>query len=143
MRVALFPMVLRFVLAVCLAVSGWVHADLYVHGYSQIPVIGPAFLLQASGSFAVAALLLLSNQVVLWVGAAALGAGALIGFALSRTVGVFGFTETGLQPAPQALISLLAEVAVLVLLALPALRPHLVLPWRRPPGASTGASTTG
>jgi hypothetical protein len=34
------------------------------------------------------------------------------------TVGVFGFTEKGLLPAPQALLSLLAETGTLLLLAL-------------------------
>jgi hypothetical protein len=36
---------------------------------------------------------------------------------LSRTVGVFGFIEKGFDPAPQALLSLLTELAVLGLLA--------------------------
>lgn len=57
--------------------------------------------------------------------AIALAAGALIGFAASRTVGIFGFIERGLQPAPQALISVLAEVATLALLAAPLLTAHL------------------
>lgn len=35
----------------------------------------------------------------------------------TRTVGVFGFTERGWQPAPQSLISVLVEVATLILLA--------------------------
>jgi hypothetical protein len=56
---------------------------------------------------------------VLRLGAAALTAGALAGFVLSRTVGILGFVEHGLQPAPQALISVLVEVAALVLLAVP------------------------
>jgi hypothetical protein len=105
--------------SVCLAVSGYIHAELYVHGYRVIPGIGPSFLLQASGSFAVAVLLLVSASIVLRLGAAALAAGALAGFVLSRTVGVFGFVEHGLQPAPQALISVLVEVAVLGLVAVP------------------------
>jgi hypothetical protein len=105
--------------AVCLAASGYLHAELYVHGYRAIPVIGPSFLLQASGSFAVALLLLVGGPAIPRLGAAALAAGALFGFVLSRTVGLFGFVERGLDPAPQALLSLLAEVAVLLLLAVP------------------------
>jgi len=107
--------------AVCLAASGYLHAELYVHGYRAIPVIGPSFLLQASGSFAVAVLLLVGGPVILRLGAAALAAGALFGFVLSRTNGLFGFVERGLDPAPQALLSLLTEVAVLLLLAMPRL----------------------
>jgi hypothetical protein len=102
--------------AICLAGSGFVHAQLYVHGYRAIPVIGPTFLLQGAGACAVGLLLLFTASPVLRLGAAGLAAGALIGFALSRTVGVFGFIERGVDPQPQALLSLLAEVAVLVLL---------------------------
>jgi hypothetical protein len=111
--------VIRVGAAVCLGTSGYLHAQLYVHGYRVIPVVGPAFLLQASGSVAVALLLLVSGPGILRLGAAALAAGALAGFALSRTVGVFGFVERGFDPAPQAVLSLLAEVAVLLLLAVP------------------------
>jgi len=105
----------------CLAASGALHAQLYLHGYRTIPGIGPAFLLQASGSLAVALLLLLSSAAVLRLGAAALAAGALLGFIASRTIGVLGFVEYGLQPAPQALISVLVETAALALLAVPLL----------------------
>ncbi len=113
---------LRLPAAACLAVAGYLHADLYVHGYQAIPVIGPAFLVQASGSFAVAVLLVVSNSPVLRVLAAGLVAGALGGFVLSRTVGLYGFVEHGLQPAPQALLSLVVEIAVLLLLAVPLAR---------------------
>ncbi len=118
--------------ALALAATGYLHAALYLDGYRRIPVIGPAFLLQASGSFAVALLLILGAPLVLQLAAAALAGGALIGFVLSRTVGVAGFVERGLQPAPQALESLLAESAVLTLVAasllLRARRPHLPPP---------------
>ncbi|MET8847446.1 hypothetical protein [Amycolatopsis sp. NPDC004625] len=108
-------LVLRIATAVCLALSGFLHAQLYVGGYRVIPVIGPAFLLQAAGSMAVALLLLAGGPLLLRLAAAALAAGALAGFALSRTTGLFGFSERGFQPAPQALLSVLAEAAVLVL----------------------------
>jgi hypothetical protein len=113
---------LRIGVALCLATSGFLHAQLYLRGYRTIPGIGPAFLLQASGSIAVALLLLVASPIVLRLGAAALAAGALGGFALSRTVGVLGFVEHGLNPAPQALVSVLVETAALGLLAIPVLR---------------------
>jgi hypothetical protein len=109
--------VVRGLIAVATAVTGFVHANLYVDGgYRAIHVVGPSFLLLSSGAFAVAALLLISGSPVLRLGAAAVAAGALGGFAMSRTVGVFGFTERGLQPAPQALISLISELSALALL---------------------------
>src|SRR3954447_20904867 len=103
--------------AASLVVSGVLHAQLYLHGYRTIPGIGPAFLLQASGALAVAVLLLISSAMMLRLGAAALAAGALVGVIASRTIGVLGFVEYGLQPAPQALISLLVETTALALLA--------------------------
>jgi hypothetical protein len=107
----------RVLIAVATAVTGFVHANLYVDGgYRAVHVIGPSFLLLSSGAFAVAALLLISDSPVLRLGAAGVAAGALGGFVMSRTVGVFGFTERGLQPAPQALISLISEVSALALL---------------------------
>jgi hypothetical protein len=122
----------RVTAAGCLAGSGVIHAQLYLTGYRTIPWIGPAFLLQASGSFAVALLLLLSSAAVLRLAAAALAAGALVGFIASRTIGVLGFVEYGLLPAPQALISVLVEIGALALLAVPfldrtAARPALSL----------------
>lgn len=101
----------------CLATSGVIHAELYLHGYRTIPGIGPAFLLQASAAFAVSLLLLLTPTVIPQLIAAAVTLGALGGFAASRTIGVFGFIEYGLQPAPQSLISVLIELAALGLLA--------------------------
>ncbi|WP_410566843.1 hypothetical protein [Amycolatopsis sp. cmx-4-61] len=110
-------LVLRIATAVCLAATGFLHAQLYAGGYRVIPVIGPAFLAQASASMAVALLLLAGGPRWLRLTAAALAAGALAGFVLSRTTGLFGFSERGFQPAPQALLSVSAEVAVLVLVA--------------------------
>ena len=108
---------LRVVIAAALATSGYIHAQLYVSGYRFIHVVGVLFLLQAAASFALAALLLVGGPVYVRIGAAGAAAGALGGFAASRTVGVFGFTERGWQPSPQSLLSVLVEVAVLLLLA--------------------------
>ncbi|MFF3517453.1 hypothetical protein [Streptomyces sp. NPDC002573] len=110
---------LRWATAATLAAGGYIHAQLYVDEYRFIPIIGPLFLLQASASFALATLLLMMGTPPLLFRAAAAGValGALGGFTASRTVGVFGFTERGLQPAPQAALSLVAETGTLLLLA--------------------------
>ncbi|WP_405883540.1 hypothetical protein OG762_36405 [Streptomyces sp. NBC_01136] len=110
---------LRSAIAATLAASGYIHAQLYVDEYRFIHIIGPLFLLQASVAFAVAALLLIGTPPLpLRAAAAGVALGALAGFSASRTVGVFGFTEHGLQPAPQAVLSLLAETGTLLLLAI-------------------------
>jgi hypothetical protein len=108
---------LRVAIAAALAVSGISHAYLYIHGYRHIPNIGTAFLLQASVSVAVAVLLVLGGPGWLRWAAAALAGGSLVAFALSRTVGVLGFTERGWQPSPHAAISAVAEVLTVVLWA--------------------------
>ncbi|HXR73544.1 hypothetical protein [Actinocrinis sp.] len=112
--------------AVTLALSGYIHAQLYLDGYRFIHAIGVMFLIQAAASFAVATLLLAASLLpapaLIQLVAAGAALGALGGFAASRTVGVFGFTERGFQPAPQALLSVLAEVATVLLLVLAAAR---------------------
>jgi hypothetical protein len=111
------PAVLRWLTAAATAVTGYIHAYLYTDGgYREIHVVGPGFLVLSSGAFAVAVLLLAGGSPVPRLGAAGVAVGALGGFVLSRTVGVFGFTERGLDPAPQALISLISEVGALALL---------------------------
>ena len=93
---------LRIGFAASLAVSATSHAYLYIHGYQHIPKIGTAFLVQASVSFALALLIVAGGPWWLrWAGAAMAG-GSLVAFVLSRTVGIFGFSETGWEPAPHA-----------------------------------------
>ena|SRR5436305_1039518 len=112
--------------AVTLAISGYIHAQLYLDDYRFIHVVGVMFLLQAAASFGLATLLLAASflpaPALIQLAAAGAALGALGGFAASRTVGVFGFTERGFQPAPQALLSVLAEVATVLLLMLAAWR---------------------
>jgi hypothetical protein len=108
-------LVTRIGIALALAVTGVSHAYLYVHGYRHIPTIGTAFLIQASVSFALAALILVGGPAWLrWAGAMLAG-GSLVAFALSRTVGLFGFSEQGWQPSPHAALSAVAEVLTVVL----------------------------
>jgi hypothetical protein len=102
--------VTRIGIAVAMAVSGVSHAYLYIHGYQHIPTIGAAFVLQASVSFAVAVLILIGGPGWLRWAAAMVAGGALVAFVLSRTVGLFGFSERGWQPSPHAAVSVVAEL---------------------------------
>jgi hypothetical protein len=103
-----------------LAASGAVHAQLYLDGYRYLHAVGVLFLLQAVASFGLGALLLaaalLPPPALIQLTAAGTALGALAGFAASRTIGVFGFVEHGLQPAPQALIGIVAECATVAAL---------------------------
>jgi hypothetical protein len=123
----------RALLAAAVATSGYVHAALYIgHGYRHIHGVGPAFLLQASGGFAVAALLLVTRSPVIRLGALGVAIGALSGFLASRTFGIFGFTERGFAPAPWALLSVIAEVIAVLVVIVPA--------WRRRSTSSSSLS---
>jgi hypothetical protein len=125
-------MLLRVGLAASLGVSAVSHAHLYVHGYQHIPTIGTAFLVQASVCFAVALLILVGGPGWLrWVAAVVAG-GSLLAFVLSRTVGLFGFSEIGWEPSPYAVLSVAAEVLTVLLWAIVLVR------WRRPAGRETG-----
>jgi hypothetical protein len=113
----LTSILVRLGLAVSLTVSAASHAYLYVHGYRHIPTIGAAFLVQASLSFAVALLIVIGGPGWLrWAGAA-LAAGSLVAFVMSRTVGLSGFLERGWEPAPYAAVSVMDEVLTVALWA--------------------------
>jgi hypothetical protein len=113
---------IRIALFASLAASGVVHAYLYVDGYRDIPTVGAAFLLQGSAFCALAVLILAGGPAWLRLAAAIGAAGSLLAFGLSRTGGLFGFIETGWQPAPYAVISVVAESLTIVLVAATALR---------------------
>jgi hypothetical protein len=103
--------------AASLAVSAASHAYLYVHGYQHIPTVGSAFVIQASAAFALALLILAGGPDWVRWAAAAVAGGSLVAFTLSRTVGLFGFSERGWDPSPHAAISVGAEVVTVVLWA--------------------------
>jgi hypothetical protein len=118
----IMDLVPRTAISATLAVSGVIHAYLYIHGYRDIPAIGPAFLMQGSVFCALAVLILAGGPGWLQLIAAIGAMGSLVAFALSRTVGIFGFTETGWQPSPYAVITVVAEVLTLLLVGATVLR---------------------
>jgi hypothetical protein len=132
------------VTAALVAAGGYVHFCLYRHGYRTIPKIGVGFLLQVvTSAIVVAALLIGPHRVarlarvahltdrsagfLTGLAAAGLAGGTLVAFALTRTPGgLFNFQERGLQPAPQALIALVAETGALVVLGAWLVAAHVV-----------------
>jgi hypothetical protein len=72
--------------------------------------------------------------VVAAVGAA----GSLVAFALSRTIGLFGFIETGWQPSPYTWLSVLAEVMTILLVGAALIRRRARSPDRRRRTTITG-----
>ncbi|PND59767.1 hypothetical protein CRM90_02055 [Mycobacterium sp. ENV421] len=104
-------------IAASLLVSAASHGYLYLHGYSAVPVVGRGFLVLTSVFLALAILIAVGGPA--WLRAVALVAalGSLGAFAMSRTVGLQGFVEHGWQPAPHAVISVLAETVTVGLCA--------------------------
>ena len=121
---------LDFGAAALVAAGGYLHYCLWRNGYRTIPTIGTAFLLQVITSAAVAAALLLPIHLAARVGrhtfragtairlaGIGLSVGTLVAFLLSRLPGgIFDFEERGLQPAPQSLLTLIAEGGAILLL---------------------------
>ena len=105
-------MTLRLLTAVSVLVSAIVHLQLWIEGFRSIPVIGPAFLLNAVGGAAIAVAVLVWRHWLPLAAAVAFGAGTLGAFLLSTTVGLFGVQER-LLGGPQ-LIAALSEIAAIV-----------------------------
>jgi hypothetical protein len=84
----------RVVTAAAVFVSAVVHASLWFTGYRDVAVIGAAFMLNAVGGVVIAVLLLRWRSWVPWLLAGGFGAATLGAFALSVTVGLFGFQES-------------------------------------------------
>ncbi len=87
-------MVLRILTAAGVLVSGAVHLQLWLDGYSDIDVIGPLFLLNAGAGLVIAVMVLAWRHWLPLLAAVGFGASTLVAFVISATVGLFGVHET-------------------------------------------------
>jgi hypothetical protein len=115
-------LVIQAGIGLSMALSGVLHAYLYVHGYRDIPTVGPAFLVQASVFCAVGVLIAIGGPAWLRLVAVLGAGGSLLAFAMSRTVGLFGFSETGWEPSPYAVLTVVAEALTIVLVGVAVMR---------------------
>ena len=104
----------RWFAAALLLAGGIVHFELWQGGYRNIPKIGPLFMANFVGSIALAAAFIASRRASVALAGIAFAAGSLVALVLSRTVGVFGFTEA--IWTTQAMKTLVTEVGVIVTL---------------------------
>jgi hypothetical protein len=123
----------RVVAAVAVLVSAWVHLKLWLDGFRDLSVVGPAFLLNAVAGVVIAVLLLAWRRH--WLPAflaAGFGVATLGAFVISTTVGLFGVHEqwVGFYVFAAAVAELVAIVAGALLLV--AERPWLA--WSRRSG---------
>ncbi len=85
---------LRIVTAAAALVSAAVHLILWVDGYRDISVIGPAFLVNGVAGTVIAVLLVTWHHGAPAFLVAGFGASTLGAFAVSATVGLFGVHES-------------------------------------------------
>ncbi|HKA05527.1 MAG TPA: hypothetical protein VKD67_14425, partial [Acidimicrobiales bacterium] len=103
----------RWVAAALLLGGGAIHLKLYFDGYRDFPNanLGRSFLLNAAASLVVAILVVVWRHPLSLVAGLVLVNATLIAFGWSRTSdGIFGFTETGFNPSPEAVLSLVFEL---------------------------------
>lgn len=84
---------LRVLAAAGVLVSAAVHLKLWLDGFRDIPVIGPAFLLNAVGGLVIAVLLVTWRHWIPLVLALGFGISTLGAYLISATVGLFGVHE--------------------------------------------------
>jgi hypothetical protein len=111
----------RWVAAALVLAGGSIHLKLYFDGYRDVPDanLGRSFLLNAAASLVVAILLVVWRHPLALVAGLVLVDATLVGFAMGRTGdGIFGFTERGLNPSPEAVLSLVVEIGAAVVLIL-------------------------
>jgi hypothetical protein len=104
----------RLLASALLLAGGIIHYELWNSGYRNVPKIGPLFLANFGGSVVLAAAVLVSRRATVAVGGIVFAAGSLTALVLSRTVGVFGFTET--VWTTQAIKTLATEVGAIAAL---------------------------
>jgi hypothetical protein len=83
-------MTTRYVAALAVLFSVWIHLSLWLHGVRSVHVIGPAFMLNVVGGLVITVLLLRWRHPGAGVLAACFGAATLGAFTLASTIGLFG-----------------------------------------------------
>ena len=107
---------LRLAGAALLLVGGAIHLELNLDAYGNDAILR-AFALNAAASASVAAYLVLRDDRLGPVLGVALSVGSVVAFALSRRGdGILDFREVGWNPAPEAVLTVVVEVAAIVVL---------------------------
>jgi hypothetical protein len=115
--------------AVCLLVGGIVHLQLWLSGYRVIPYVGPLFVANVVVSVVLAVALVARNDTRITVVGIVFSLASLVALVMSRTIGLFGFTEP--TWTDQALRATGAELTAVVALSI------VLLVTRRPDVAAT------
>ena len=106
---------LRWVAAILILVSGAVHLVLWSGEYKEVKIVGALFLLNVA-AVVIAVALVVRPLGIFALGGMVLSAVTLIAFILSRTTGLFGFSEHEFEGS--AILAAVVEVGAIVVLAL-------------------------
>ncbi|MGI9120423.1 MAG: hypothetical protein ACR2G7_09960 [Acidimicrobiales bacterium] len=106
----------RLPAAVSLVVGGIIHLQLWLSGYRVIPYVGPFFIANVVVSALLALALVARNDSRVTVVAIIFSLASLVALVMSRTVGLFGFTEPAWTD--QAVRATTAEFGAIVALAI-------------------------
>lgn len=101
---------LRGVAAVCAVLSAVTHLLLVPEHLEEVPYMGFLFLIGSVALLVAAAGLARRNPVPAWLLGTVVSGGMVLGFALSRTVGLPDYQEEGWEP-PYGVLCMVAEVA--------------------------------
>jgi hypothetical protein len=107
----------RIAAAVFVFLGGLVHLQLWSSGYRVIPYIGPWFVANAMVSALLTVVVLVRPARAVVIAGIALSAASLAALVMSRTVGIFGFTERAwTDQAVRAVASELGAIAAFAVL---------------------------
>lgn len=111
-------MKLRMLISLAVLVSGAIHLWLWVDGFRDLTVIGPAFLLNVVAAAVIAVLLLAWQHWLPLLLSLGFGASTLAAYLISATVGLFGVHEvwTGFPVITAEVAEVVAIVASAVAL---------------------------
>ena len=99
-----------------LVASGLIHLHLWDIAYRHVATLDVLFLVQVFLCALAAVALLVTRHLLVVLAAAALMAGTIVGFALARTVGIFGFKLTFSSGLADTVLAV--EAAGVIMLAL-------------------------
>jgi hypothetical protein len=103
---------LRYLIALLVLANGAVHLILYLDEYREVRIIGPLFLLNAVAAVLIAVALIAKPVGAFALAALAFSLATLGAFVLSRTTGLFGFTEAEVDI--KAVVAIVAEVGAVI-----------------------------
>ena len=118
------PRLLRSFAAALVLAGGAFHLSLYLDGYRSVPRIGVLFLLNAAVSVVLAVALALRPLGASAVAAIVFSAATMAGLVLSRTAGLLGFSEAGLDTTSAATFAIEALTLAVIALWFTSTRPQ-------------------